>query len=206
MLNHELLRNEPFFEESLISRPEPVGRLRYILRVLKSKKPFKVSEQQQHQDFVNRIYEKFEYLSENKTPDFMSLDSINTANNPGYIPDFPPFIFVRVKETDYEKAMDKMSDELMTLAIRFETAGVRYSPSGGIVVVQHDNFYKLTLLLWKLPTFQADSILKQAGSSMDKLAKEALKHLGAVNCLHQDGYSDKGDGRGLCCNNCGQPI
>lgn len=59
MHSHDLVNEDPEFKKQVRIRPHK-NRLSYVLRYMKGKRPFRVSETQSWKDLMNTIYEKFE--------------------------------------------------------------------------------------------------------------------------------------------------
>lgn len=66
VISHELVKNMPSFENDLAEHQSKTSRIRYILKVLQAKKPDKVPAEQVIQDKLQTIYEKFDYLRDQR--------------------------------------------------------------------------------------------------------------------------------------------
>lgn len=66
VISHELVKNISAFESDLSKCQSKTSRMRYILKVFQAKKPDKVSAEQVTQDKLQTIYEKFDYLRDQR--------------------------------------------------------------------------------------------------------------------------------------------
>jgi hypothetical protein len=116
----------------------------------------------------------------------------------------PPFDILRVQGNQFDDAINILQQLLLQKTREYEQQGRTLRPIGPPTLLKDDNFTKIILIMWELPysVKQFEKMEDQVGEIITDLTNKIQSEF----CLHNEGYENRGDGKGLVCKKCGQPL